>query len=323
MPIKFTRTKLLLLIASSALFSSCVMYLKLSEEPVNMERQCTFVSSRGIMQSCYTFPIYPVSSQSSVMLGELGPTIYIQGSAMRYFLDSVLPSIGHRFTLVTGDCDEDVPTKIMSRSQFRRFIRDPRLVHWFSQNLIIRHPKMSIIPIGLDYHTMSANAKPSWGASATPLEQEAELLRVKARAPPLERRAVLCYCNFKDVTGGPRVEAMQQIPAELMFYEPTQTTRVDTWRAQSLMAFVVSPPGNGRDCHRTWEALILGCIPIVKSSPIDDVYAGLPVLIVQEWHHVTQTLLADTVKAYANRTWQLERLTLSYWASVIKNATHE
>jgi hypothetical protein len=31
-------------------------------------------------------------------------------------------------------------------------------------------------------------------------------------------------------------------------------------------AFVASPYGGGPDCHRTWEALILGCIPIVKSS---------------------------------------------------------
>jgi len=85
----------------------------------------------------------------------------------------------------------------------------------------------------------------------------------------------------------------------------------------------VSPPGNGRDCHRTREALILEGIPMVKSSPIDDVYAGLPVLIVKERHHVNYTLLTDTVKAFANRTWQLERLTLSYWASIIKNTSYE
>jgi hypothetical protein len=30
--------------------------------------------------------------------------------------------------------------------------------------------------------------------------------------------------------------------------------------------FVVSPPGNGIDCHRNWEAIYLGCIPIVLNS---------------------------------------------------------
>ena len=27
--------------------------------------------------------------------------------------------------------------------------------------------------------------------------------------------------------------------------------------------FVLSPPGHGLDCHRTWEAILLGAIPIV------------------------------------------------------------
>jgi hypothetical protein len=30
--------------------------------------------------------------------------------------------------------------------------------------------------------------------------------------------------------------------------------------------FVISPPGNGYDCHRTWESLFLGAVPIVKKS---------------------------------------------------------
>lgn len=30
--------------------------------------------------------------------------------------------------------------------------------------------------------------------------------------------------------------------------------------------FVLSPPGNGPDCHRTWEALYLGAIPVVLET---------------------------------------------------------
>jgi hypothetical protein len=30
--------------------------------------------------------------------------------------------------------------------------------------------------------------------------------------------------------------------------------------------FVISPPGNGIDCHRNWEAIYCGCIPIVLDS---------------------------------------------------------
>ena len=34
----------------------------------------------------------------------------------------------------------------------------------------------------------------------------------------------------------------------------------------SSYKFALSPEGNGIDCHRTWECLYLGVIPIVKKS---------------------------------------------------------
>ncbi len=60
---------------------------------------------------------------------------------------------------------------------------------------------------------------------------------------------------------------------------------------QSEYAFVISPHGNGVDCHRTWEALALGCVPIVRTSPLDALYEGLPVLIVSNWCEVTADFL--------------------------------
>ena len=46
----------------------------------------------------------------------------------------------------------------------------------------------------------------------------------------------------------------------------------------SKFKFVLSPPGAGIDCHRTWELLYLDCIPIVQSSTINELYDDLPVL---------------------------------------------
>jgi hypothetical protein len=73
--------------------------------------------------------------------------------------------------------------------------------------------------------------------------------------------------------------------------------------------YVISPHGNGLDCHRTWEALVLGCIPILKTSPLDPLFEGLPVLIVKEWSDITQELL-DTFKGNNS---QIQKLELSYW----------
>ena len=38
---------------------------------------------------------------------------------------------------------------------------------------------------------------------------------------------------------------------------------------------VISPMGNGLDCHRTWEALYLGVIPLVRGSPALNTFARL------------------------------------------------
>jgi hypothetical protein len=60
--------------------------------------------------------------------------------------------------------------------------------------------------------------------------------------------------------------------------------------------FVVAPRGNGWDTHRLWEALYLGCVPIVESSVLDPLYKQLPVLIVNTWKGLDKDAL---LKAYA------------------------
>ena len=47
--------------------------------------------------------------------------------------------------------------------------------------------------------------------------------------------------------------------------------------------YVISPPGNGPDCHRTWEAMYLGSIPIVLKSSWPFNHLDLPVLAVNDW----------------------------------------
>lgn len=54
--------------------------------------------------------------------------------------------------------------------------------------------------------------------------------------------------------------------------------------------FVISPPGNGADCHRTWEALYLGAVPIVLRTYWPFEHIDLPVLVVDDWEQVPQLI---------------------------------
>ena len=51
--------------------------------------------------------------------------------------------------------------------------------------------------------------------------------------------------------------------------------------------FCISPPGNGVDCHRTWECLYLGVIPIVEKSPHMSYFDDLPILFVDNYDNIS------------------------------------
>ena len=147
-------------------------------------------------------------------------------------------------------------------------------------------------------------------------------MRIRDGAKPFWERKCQAYWNIFAVDGrrfaADRTDASAKIPAEALWREADVVPREETWRRQTEFAFVVSPHSNGLDCIRTWEALQFGCIPIVKTSPIDKVYEGLPVLIVKAWEDVTPALLEATVADFKDREWETERLTLAYWVGRIK-----
>ena len=291
------------------------------------ENNCINVSSRGILKSCDIHSSRPISSIRELIDYDFsklydGCTLYICSSAIPQF-SNMLFEIKCKFILVSGDCDESCPNDLFSTNEeFLAFIENPKIIHWYSQNCILEHEKLTQLPIGLDYHTMSYSNH-SWGKMSSPIEQEQMLHNIKTSAKPFYERIIKCYSNFhfsmRTKYAYDRIDACNNIDREIVYYEPSQVIRKQSWQTQSTYAFVLSPHGNGFDCHRTWEALCLGSIPIVKTSPLDSMYNGLPVLIVNDWKDVTIDLLQKTVNDYKDRTFMYEKLTLKYWMNIIQS----
>lgn len=289
-----------------------------------------YVCSRGILKSCDITTTQPVSSISFMVGYDIrdftnmreGSTIYVCSTSIPQFIRDVLPKLNSRFILVSGDCDESIPYDILSVGEFERFIAHPLLIRWYAQNCIVfGYDKLRQIPIGLDYHTMM-NPKNSWGKQMTPLEQEILLVNTREKSLPLRERICLAYSNFHFSTKGKycfdRKDAIAKLNPQCVVYEAHQVERKTTWEKQAKYAFVISPHGNGLDCHRTWEALCLGCIPIVKTSPLDFLYDGLPVLIVDSWDEVSMELLERIQLEYSTRVFSYEKLQLGYWMEKIR-----
>lgn len=287
-----------------------------------------YVCSKGLVES---FDIIVLSNEEYINITnntKKNPIVYIKVDFLKK-LTNVINKINFNFILVTGSGDYTIPTDIFERYQdFLQLIENKKIIKWYSQNCIVEHhPKLVKIPIGLDYHTLS-NCSNFWGEQKTPLEQEKELISICSNVKPFWERKLICYSNFHFIDYGnkfgySRKDIINTVPKELVYYEPTKIKRVETWITQTEYSFVISPFGNGLDCHRTWEALILGCIVIVKKSPLDCLYDELPVLVVNEWCDITESLLEKTIVDFKNKTFDYNKLTLEYYISKIKSHTIE
>jgi hypothetical protein len=289
-----------------------------------------YVSSRGIVYSCQYHNRFPHSSTNTVgfeindttvfpFLTTNVITIYVCSSAINDFVENYLPRLKSRFVLVSGDSDATIPTDCIQSSTI--LLNHPNLIGWYSQNCVGTHPKLHQIPIGLDYHTM-ASRDTSWGKQTSPQDQEDMLIRLNQL--PFWQRNVKCYGNFHFAMNHryaqiDRVDAKQSIPSSSIDYEESPIQREETWKKMSTYAFIPSPHGNGLDCHRTWEALALGCIVIVRTSPLDTMYTDLPVWIVQEWDEVTEENMRKTIQRMQLINFDMQKLTLRYWLEKIKN----
>ena len=96
------------------------------------------------------------------------------------------------------------------------------------------------------------------------------------------------------------------------------------YREMRRFRFLVSPHGAGLDSYRTWEALLAGIIPIVKSSPLDPLYRSLPVLVVRRWEEVTEELLTTTWDMFTEKMrWDYSPLYTGYWQRLFHDRRKE
>ena len=87
--------------------------------------------------------------------------------------------------------------------------------------------------------------------------------------------------------------------------------------------FVAAPPGNGLDTHRMWEAIYLGCIPIVLHSymTVRFLELGIPALVINSFEEVCQFEEKDLAEIYQDLMPSFNNSTIwaPYWIDQIRN----
>lgn len=300
---------------------------------------CKYVGSRGLLNLCNrksSIPVPDFDGLNPALYDNLqeNDVIHVCPQALKNFVSKVLSKLTKPFILLTNNSDWTIPDDV--KMEFFEIINNPFLTHWYAQNCIIDHPKLTRIPIGLDYHTLTPTKKTNftwsqpekhmWGIKHDPIYQESQLLKLRSLSKPFQERELKCYGNFQFLMGTrygktDRVECFSKVPNNLVYYEPTKCERIVSWQNMIDYAFVLSPHGNGLDCHRTWEALCLGCIPIVKSSGLNPLFEDLPVWIVSSWTEVTEENMKNKINEFIRRVFRYDKLELQYWQTVIRNIT--
>jgi len=86
--------------------------------------------------------------------------------------------------------------------------------------------------------------------------------------------------------------------------------------------FVISPPGNGRDCHRTWEAIYLGAVPVVLRESLNEELISLfPIVAVGEWSEflgISPRERQDLCAQFNGQTYPA--LNIEYWRKLFNGS---
>jgi len=172
------------------------------------------------------------------------------------------PRFKNNFILITHNCDENIVEKHIQIAEY------PLLIHWFTQNLCIEHPKISILPIGI--------ANSMW--------KHGDMNKIKENGLFNTEKVELVYFNFevntnkaarelcKNTLLGKGLNFLQSVPYE------------NYLQIISLHKFAICPEGNGIDSHRIWDVLYCGTIPVMLKNIFTlQVQKNYPCVLLDIW----------------------------------------
>ena len=197
----------------------------------------------------------------------LGDCVFVKTDYLDWFLS--FREINVPITLITGvsDCSP-------SQSAWEKLIANPYVKRWIGCNITVSHPKIYKIPIGV-------------GEPERHNGKHEELVRLhESRIPWNEKSDHVCIPYHGNTHGSRTLEpTLPRLPFE------EYMTEIGKHK------FVISMRGNGVDTHRVCEILLMGSVPVILHSGLDDMYERFPCLLVDSFDQIDTTNFAwDPVK---------------------------
>ena len=220
-------------------------------------------------------------------------TIFIYVDFIHEFMEKFYSSLGKETIIMTHNGDVNIT------HEYLKYLDNSNIKKWYCQNKAINHNKLVSLPIGI------ANSQWNHG------NQE----RIKYIKKLNLNKEYLVYKNFEIGTNLDE-RALCNLITEQNGIPMSNKTDIDTYLTYIAKSkFVISPPGNGLDCHRIWESLYLKTIPIVLKHECFSQFEHLPILFVEKWEDITIPFLRE--KALEEKDWDIKELTLDFWREKI------
>lgn len=293
---------------------------------------------KGLAMRCDHYDFQTPFADHSYIGIKKDDLVWVRDQNLKKFADDVLPEVTEPFVLLTGDSDLCVPDELPSDT-VKNIVSHDCVIKWYAQNEISAgkyNKKLKPIPIGIDFHSQYEKKGWRFHRNLTPAEQEELMTEVKKRHLPVTDRILKIYADFHlnnsskklkkrmpSLIKKTRHDHFKELKKNPVYYfQKKRLKRHLLWNEMSRHRFVISPHGTGMDCHRTWEALGLGCYVIVESSPLDCLYENLPVKIVKDFRDITVSDLTLWARDFESRfpdSVLPAPLTNGYWFENVKN----
>lgn len=210
------------------------------------------------------------------------------------------------------------------------FLYLPPGVMWFAQNADAWHNNLRALPLGLDNWEVPPEAAGREHDYPLPPDGSDASARVLERIGQTLPKTGRVYLNLATDTA-PYERGYCYAALHVQPWVTTDTGRRSTSDFMDQLMrheFCACPEGNGIDTHRVWEALYLGCYPIVVRSTAMERVLGdyrqtdLPILWVepshggecyQRWDDLDESCLDHHLACVERGEFSLDRLKLSYW----------
>jgi hypothetical protein len=230
-----------------------------------------------------------------------------------------LSLIKYPVILITTDGDRPSPSSYDFNKTVNPLLKSNMIIKWYTQNYdkSIIHPKLTYIPIGFDLHTSR------WLIKNSISEKINYMINARISSSKEKRINNLVLCDAHNSISHPERIEMHKILInnKKIIFCKNMLPFNDITRLYNKYNFVLSPRGNGVDCHRTWELFLAGVIVITRTSSIDDIYLknNLPVVILQKWDELNHDIENKLKKWYDDHIHKtsfdniITRLTFEYW----------